>query len=180
MNIGSKLRMAAALLAFLLTVSFPPKVGAGTGVNTIASRTAEVEGIKLHYLTAGQGLHGYTQTSRMWRPIIPLHAEKFTAIAPDLPGIGDSEIPADGLDMKTAAIRIHALAKSLGVAKARVVGHDIGLMVAYAYAARFPSEVEKLVVMDAFLPGVPGWEAIYNDPAIWNWLRWLSVHSKGA
>src|SRR6266850_1463375 len=86
-------------------------------------------------------------------PILPLLGEKFTVIAPDLPGIGDSEIPANGLDMKTAAIRIHGLARSLGVQKARVVGHDIGLMVAYAYAAQFPAEVEKLVVMDAFLPG---------------------------
>src|SRR5271156_1121949 len=140
---------------------------------TIASKIAEVDGVKLHYLTAGHGpvvilLHGYAQTSRMWRPIIPLLAEKFTVIAPDLPGIGDSEIPADGLDMKTAAIRIHALAKSLGVEKAGVVGHDIGLMVAYAYAAQFPAETEKLVVMDAFLPGVAGWESVYNDPGIWH------------
>jgi pimeloyl-ACP methyl ester carboxylesterase len=70
--------------------------------------------------------------------------------------------------MKTAAVRIHALARSLGVEKARVVGHDIGLMVAYAYAAQFPAEVERLVLMDAFLPGVAGWEAIYNDPGIWH------------
>jgi pimeloyl-ACP methyl ester carboxylesterase len=89
-------------------------------------------------------------------------------IAPDLPGIGDSAIPADGLDMKTSAVRIHALARSLGIQRAEVVGHDIGLMVAYAYAAQFPAEVEKLVVMDAFLPGVDGWEAVYNDPAIWH------------
>lgn len=82
-------------------------------------------------------LHGYTQTSRMWRPIIPLLAETFSVIAADLPGTGDSEIPADGLDMKSAATRIHALVKSLGITKARVVGHDIGLMVAYAYAALF-------------------------------------------
>jgi pimeloyl-ACP methyl ester carboxylesterase len=140
---------------------------------TIVSRTAEVDGVKLNYLTAGHGpavilLHGYTQTSRMWKPIIPLLAEKFTVIAPDLPGIGDSAIPADGLDMKTAAIRIHALAKSLGIGKARVVGHDIGLMVAYAYAAQFPSDVEKLAVMDAFLPGVAGWEDVYNNPGIWH------------
>src|ERR1700686_2850523 len=77
-------------------------------------------------------LHGYTHTSRMGRPIIPLLAAKVTENAPDLPRIGDSEIPADGLDMKTAAIRVHALVKSLGIAKASVVGHDIGLMVAYA------------------------------------------------
>ncbi len=94
--------------------------------------------------------------------------ERFTVIAPDLPGIGDSAIPADGLDMKTSATRIHALVRSLGVEKARVVGHDIGLMVAYAYAAQFPAETEKLVLMDAFLPGVAGWETIYNDPRIWH------------
>jgi pimeloyl-ACP methyl ester carboxylesterase len=139
----------------------------------IASRKAAVDGVELHYLAAGHGptvilLHGYTQTSRMWRPIIPQLAEKFSVIAPDLPGIGDSAIPKDGLDMKTAAIRIHDLAKSLGVTKARVVGHDIGLMVAYAYAAQFPSETEKLVVMDAFLPGVAGWESVYNNPGIWH------------
>lgn len=142
-------------------------------MDTIESRTAEASGAKLHYLTAGHGaavilLHGYTETSRMWRPLIPRLAEKFTVIAPDLPGIGHSEIPADGLDMRSAAISIHALARSLGIEKARVVGHDIGLMVAYAYAAQFPAETEKLVLMDAFLPGVAGWETIYDDPGIWH------------
>ena len=139
----------------------------------IASRTADIDGVKLHYLTAGHGptvilLHGFAETSRMWRPIIPLLAEKFTVIAPDLPGIGGSGIPADKIDMKTSASRVHALARSLGVEKARVVGHDIGLMVAFAYATQFPAETEKLVVMDAFLPGVPGWEAIYNAPNVWH------------
>jgi pimeloyl-ACP methyl ester carboxylesterase len=159
------------LFALLLAASLP--AFAQTPGTAISSRSAQVEGLKLHYLTAGQGpavilLHGYTQTSRMWKPVIPLLAEKFRVIAPDLPGIGDSETPADGLDMKTAAFRIHALAKSLGIEKASVVGHDIGLMVAYAYAAQFPSEVEKLVVMDAFLPGVAGWEDVYNNPGIWH------------
>jgi len=148
-----------------------PTTDSATGI--IESRSVEVKGTRLHYLIAGSGphvilLHGYTQTSRMWRPLIPKLADKFTVIAPDLPGIGDSAIPADGLDMKSAAIRIHALAKSLGVTKARVVGHDIGLMVAYAYAAQFSSEVEKLAVMDAFLPGVPGWELAYNNPDMWH------------
>src|SRR5260370_40657774 len=134
--------------------------------NTIVSRTAKIDGVKLHYLTAGHGpplilLHGYAETSRMWRAIIPILVKRFTVIAPDLPGIGDSAIPANGLDMKTSAVRIHGLARSLGVERARVVGHDIGLMVAYAYAAHFPLETEKLVVMDAFLPGVGQWEAIY-------------------
>ncbi len=153
--------------------SLSSKAFGETSDKTIASRSVEIDGVKVHYLTAGHGtplilLHGYAETSRMWRPIIPLLADRFTVVAPDLPGIGDSDIPADGLDMKSAAIRIHKLAKSLGVQKAEVVGHDIGLMVAYAYAAQFPTEVTKLVLMDAFLPGVEGWEAIYNNPDIWH------------
>jgi pimeloyl-ACP methyl ester carboxylesterase len=159
-------------VAVLLLVSNALPVKAAVG-DTIASKTAEIDGARLHYLTAGKGtplilLHGYAETSLMWRPLIPALAERFTVIAPDLPGIGDSDIPPNGLDMKSAAIRIHDLAKALGVQKAEVVGHDIGLMVAYAYAAQFPTEVTKLVLMNAFLPGVEGWEAIYNSPAIWH------------
>src|SRR5438874_2028560 len=163
------MRTLSSLLSSLLFC-----VSSLQAADTIVSRDAKVGDVQLHYLTAGRGsatvilLHGFAETSRMWRPIIPLLAEKFRVIAPDLPGIGDSAIPAGGLNMKTSAIRIHALARSLGVEKARVAGHDIGLMVAYAYAAQFPGETEKLVVMDAFLPGVTGWEPIYNDPAIWH------------
>jgi pimeloyl-ACP methyl ester carboxylesterase len=140
----------------------------------IATHYAKIGNVQLHYLIAGHGpavivLRGYTQTSRMWRPIIPLLAETFTVIAPDLPGIGDSSIPADNkIDMITAAKQIHDLIRSLKIEKARVVGHDIGLMVAYACAVQFPSETEKLAVMDAFLPGVTGWEPIYNDPNVWH------------
>src|SRR5215470_8934143 len=139
----------------------------------VTVRTAKLDGLKLQYLTAGHGpaillLHGYAETSRMWRPLIPRLAEHFTVVAPDLPGIGGSGIPKDGLDMKRAAVRIHGLVKGLGIGKSAVVGHDIGLMVAYAYAAQFPAETEKLVLMDAFLPGVGGWELIYNNPGIWH------------
>src|SRR5262245_23069111 len=168
-----RLDLMMLVLAALFGAASPVLAQAKRAASAIESRFADVEGLRLHYLTAGKGpvvilLHGYTQTGRMWRPLFPRLADKFTVIAPDLPGIGDSGIPKDGFDMKTAAIRIHALAKSLGVAKARVVGHDIGLMVAYAYAAQFPDEVEKLVVMDAFLPGVPGWELAYNNPNMWH------------
>src|SRR5216110_456433 len=151
------MRTLSSLLSSLLFC-----VSSLQAAEAIVSRDAQIDNVQLHYLTAGHGfatvilLHGFAETSRMWRPIIPLLAEKFTVIAPDLPGIGDSAIP-DKIDMKTSASRIHSLARSLGVEKARVVGHDIGLMVAYAYAAQFPGEVEKLVVMDAFLPGVGEW-----------------------
>lgn len=159
-----------ALVAFISVAATSFTVRADTRP---ASRTAEVDGIKFHYLTAGTGeplllVHGYAQSSHMWSAAIPQLAKRFKVIAPDLPGFGDTAIPTDGLDMKTAAMRVHALAKSLGVTKARVVGHDIGLMVAYAYAAMYPSEVEKLIVMDAFLPGIGDWETTYHNPFLWH------------
>src|SRR5260370_41709488 len=152
-----------AVFGLLLLLGFSFATGALAQERAIALRTEDVDGVRLQYLTAGKGpavilLHGYAETSRMWKPIIPLLAERFTLIAPDLPGIGDSAIPANGLDMQTAAIRIHGLARKLGVEKARVVGHDIGLMVAYAYAAQFPAETEKVVGRDRVVPGSGGGE----------------------
>jgi len=163
----------AGLAGLSLVLSVVGVARAGVADAAIASHDAEINGVKLHYMTAGHGtplilLHGYAETSLMWKPIIPALAERFTVITPDLPGIGDSGVSDSGLDMRSAAVSIHELAKSLGVQKAEVVGHDIGLMVAYAYAAQFPTEVTRLVLMDAFLPGVEGWEAVYNNPNIWH------------
>jgi pimeloyl-ACP methyl ester carboxylesterase len=177
---GSAIYRAAQILSLMRTFSviFGVVLFCASSIQAaeqITARDAKIGNVQLHYLTAGKGpatvilLHGFAETSRMWRPLIPKLSEKFTVIAPDLPGIGDSSIPADNkIDMITAAKLIHDLVRSLKIEKARVVGHDIGLMVAYAYAAQFPAETEKLAVMDAFLPGVPGWEPIYNAPNIWH------------
>jgi len=172
MPVSQSLRCTKMVLQSLLLLNIFSTL-AYSADPSISSRTAQVNGSKIAYLTAGSGdavilLHGYAETSHMWRPLIPRIAAKFLVIAPDLPGIGDSDIPSSGNDMKSAATAIHGLAKSLGVSKARVVGHDIGLMVAYAYAAMYPTEIEKLIVMDAFLPGVEGWEPIYNNPGMWH------------
>lgn len=161
---AQRLWLAAAVLVVTLS---------GHARADVASRTANVDGVQIHYAMAGSGdpvilLHGYAQSSRMWKAAIPRLAKRFTVIAPDLPGFAGSEIPGDGLDVKTAATRIHALVQGLHVGKVRVVGHDIGLMVAYAYAAMYPGDVEQLVVMDAFLPGIGSWTAIYDDPASWH------------
>jgi pimeloyl-ACP methyl ester carboxylesterase len=161
------------LCSATFSVTFGATAFAMAAENSVTSNKATVKGVELHYLKAGHGaplilLHGYAETSLMWKPIMPALAERFSVIAPDLPGIGDSAIPDSGLDMKSAAMLIHELARSLGIQKAEVVGHDIGLMVAYAYAAQFPTEVQKLVLMDAFLPGVGDWASIYNSPDYWH------------
>jgi len=139
------------------------------------SLTANVNGVRLHYLKAGTGktplvlLHGFGDTSRMWIPLFADFGKDFTVIAPDLRGLGDSSRPSSGYDKKTAAVDIHELVKSLGYERIDLVGHDIGLMVAYAYAAQFPNEVNKLALLEAPIPGIGDvWEKIYNDPRLWH------------
>jgi pimeloyl-ACP methyl ester carboxylesterase len=139
------------------------------------SQTAHVNGVDIHYLTAGTGktplvlIHGFGETSRMWIPLFAGFGEDYTIIAPDIRGLGDSSRPASGYDKKTAAVDIHELVKSLGYERIDLVGHDIGLMVAYAYAAQFPAEVTKLALLEAPIPGVGEiWEQIYTNPMLWH------------
>src|SRR4051794_38242528 len=132
----------------------------------IKSGFAKVNGVRLHYLAAGQGepvilLHGYAQTSHMWRPLIVELARTRRVIAPDLRGFGQSSKAETGYDKKTMARDVHALAESLGLGRVGVAGHDIGLMVAYAYAAQYPAGVERVALMDAFLPGVGDWQNVF-------------------
>ena len=139
----------------------------------IESRFVSLNGVRLHYLFAGKGepvilLHGYAQNSHMWRPLIVELAKTHTVIAPDLRGFGQSSKPPAGYDKKTMAQDIHRLATSLGYRRATVVGHDIGLMVAYAYAAQFPTEVDRIVLMDAFLPGVGDWKSVWLLRDLWH------------
>ena len=139
----------------------------------IESRFGEANGIKLHYLAAGKGdpiilLHGYAQNSHMWRPLIASLAKTNTVIAPDLRGFGQSDRPPQGYDKKTMAQDIHALASSLGCTRVKIVGHDIGLMVAYAYAAQYPQQVERIALMDAFLPGVGDWKSVWLLRDLWH------------
>src|SRR4029077_20985572 len=141
--------------------------------SAIESRTAEVNGVKLHYLFAGKGdpvvlLHGYAQNSHMWRPLIPELAKTHTVIAPDLRGFGASAKPESGYDKKSMAQDIHALAASLGFKRVGIAGHDIGLMVAYAYAAQYPDEVERIALMDAFLPGIGDTTGIFLLRDLWH------------
>ena len=139
------------------------------------SKTAQLSGAKLHYLKAGTGnrilvlIHGFGDTSRMWAPLFDDFVKDYTIIAPDMRGLGESSRPAAGYDKKTIAADIHELVKSLGYQRINLVGHDIGLMVAYAYAAQYPTEVEKLALLEAPIPGVGDiWEKVYTNPALWH------------
>lgn len=143
--------------------------------DAVTTADAVVNGVRMHYRIAGKGpavvlLHGYAQTSHMWMPLIPVLAANHTVIAPDLRGAGGSERTASGYDKKMLAKDVHALVRHLGLdqQKVQVVGHDIGLMVAYAYAAQYPDQVSKVVLMDAFLPGVGDWKTVWLMRDLWH------------
>jgi pimeloyl-ACP methyl ester carboxylesterase len=163
----------AALVSMLLLALATSTFAATAAGVKVESRYADVNGVRLHYLAAGQGspvilLHGYAQTSRMWRPLIAELAKTHTVIAPDLRGFGSSSKPDRGYDKKSMAQDVHALVAKLGFQRVGVVGHDIGLMVAYAYAAQYPAEVDRIALMDAFLPGVGDWTKVWLLRDLWH------------
>jgi pimeloyl-ACP methyl ester carboxylesterase len=159
----------AAWLLFALGVALAGAVSA----QQVESKFADVDGVRLHYLAAGKGepvvlLHGYAETSHMWLPLIKELAKTHTVIAPDLRGAGSSSAPETGYTKAAMARDIHALMSKLGFKQIGLVGHDIGLMVAYAYAAQYPAEVKRIVLMDAFLPGVGDWTHVWLLRDLWH------------
>lgn len=132
-------------------------------------------GAVVHYVRGGKGepvvlVHGFGETARMWHPIMPALAKEYTVLAPDLPGLaGSSFMPTGVYDMKTVAVRLHEFVRRQGFRRIRLVGHDIGLMAVYAYAAQYPDEVSKLVLLDAPIPGIGDtWPKVFNNPALWH------------
>lgn len=160
----------ALLCVLLLTILVSPvQVSAAAP----AAKDAKLDGVTIHYLIEGKGdpvvlLHGFGETSHMWLPLFTELAKTHTVIAPDMRGNGCSSVPKDGYTKAVMAQDIHALVKSLGYSKIQIVGHDIGLMVAYAYAAQYPEDVQKIALMDAFLPGVGDWTHVWLMRDLWH------------
>ena len=137
------------------------------------AKTVQADGTALHVVVGGHGpavvlLHGFGDTGAMWSPLASRLAAKHTVVVPDLRGMGLSSHPDGGYDKWTQAGDIRAILGQLGIDRAVIVGHDIGTMVAFAYAARYRDKTDRLVVMDAPVPGVPPWEQIVRNPLLWH------------
>lgn len=122
------------------------------------SRYATVNGVQLHYVIAGSGdpvllLHGWPETWYAWRKVIPVLAARYTVIAPDMRGYGDSERPAGGYDKVTVATDLHELVRSLGFGRIHLVAQDMGGPVGFAYAASFPADVRDFAFIESAVPG---------------------------
>lgn len=165
--------LLAAALGIGIALAGITEAAAQAPVVQVKQADAKVNGIRLHYQIAGTGsaivlIHGYAETGHMWNPVIGELARNHTVIVPDLRGAGGSEKPAGGYQKKQLAQDVHALVAALGYKDAAVVGHDIGLMVAYAYAAQYPEQTRRVVLMDAFLPGIGNWKDMWLMRDLWH------------
>jgi pimeloyl-ACP methyl ester carboxylesterase len=165
--------MSMSLAAVFVLAASAIAPATATSVAGFSDKFADVNGVRIHYAIGGKGpavvlLHGFGQTGLMWRPIMPVLAQKHTVIVPDLRGAGDSGKPEGGYDKKNMAVDIHELTRRLGFDHVGIAGHDIGLMVAYAYAAQFPEDTDRLVLMDAFLPGIGDWKNVWLMRDLWH------------
>ena len=158
--------LAVVLCAISTTLSYSqPSLPSSFQSKTISSP----EGADIFVRWSGKGpvvvlIHGYAENSDSWAPLAADLMKDHTVVVPDLRGIGKSSKPESGYDEKTQAKDIRAVVTGLGYDKTSVVAHDIGNAVAYAYAAMYPDKVERLVVLDAPIPGIEPWNEILLDP----------------
>jgi len=127
--------------------------------------------VRLHYVIGGKGpalllIPGWPQTAYTWHKILPALAKHFTCIAVDPRGLGDSNRPLTGYDTDNVAKDLHELMQSLGHRRYKVVGHDVGMWIAYPLAANYPKEIERVVLSEAGIPGLDplrSWHFAFNQ-----------------
>ncbi|OWQ45768.1 alpha/beta hydrolase [Roseateles noduli] len=166
--LGAALLAASALMAAPLAWAQPKPYPSTFKVQEIATN-----GTTLHVRVGGSGpavvlLHGFGDTGDMWTPLAVELARNHRVVVPDLRGIGLSAKPEAGYEKMNQAKDIRGVLDKLGIDQADVVGHDIGVMVAYAYAASYPTKTTRLVVMDAPPPGIPPWDEVVRNPKLWH------------
>jgi len=166
--LGAGLIALAAATAALPALAQPKPFPAG-----FRQQQVQLGEVSMHVRVGGSGpavvlIHGFGDTGDMWAPLAAALAKDHRVVVPDLRGMGLSSKPAGGYEKKNQAGDIRALLDKLGIDQADIVGHDIGTMVAYAYAARYPDKTTRLIVMDAPVPGVGPWDQIVRWPALWH------------
>jgi pimeloyl-ACP methyl ester carboxylesterase len=137
------------------------------------SGNVQVNGTSLHYVRGGKGpalilLHGFPQNWYEFHKVMPRLAKRFTVVAIDLRGVGGSTVTPSGYDAANLAEDVRQCAEQLHLKQSYIVGHDIGGMVAYAFARKYPPTVRGVMILDVPLPGLEPWDEIMEDPSVWH------------
>lgn len=168
-----RLAFPLAIALSLSIVAIPSSAQVPPYPSTFQDKELGVNGTTIHVRVGGSGpavvlLHGYGETGDMWAPLAANLARDHTVVVPDLRGMGLSSKPPGGFTKMNQASDIADVLDALKIERADVVAHDIGNMVAFAMAEKYPARVTKLVVIDAPIPGIGPWEEILKNPLLWH------------
>lgn len=171
-RLGAGLLLAVLGLGLAQTAPIAP-LDEETFWRSFSSASSQVGQVRWHYVTGGSGdvvvlLHGWPQTWFEWRDVMPLLAKRYRVVAVDLPGLGDSS-GSESYDKRTLAQHLQRLLVSLKITSFHLVGHDMGGIVAYAYARQFPGDLKTVSMVDTPIPGLTGWEGLRNQWPRWHW-----------
>jgi pimeloyl-ACP methyl ester carboxylesterase len=163
--------LVAAIATTTICASVPAQTQSFTFPGAFRTRDIPANGTTIHVRIGGSGpavvlLHGYGDTGDMWAPLAAELMHQHTVIAPDLRGMGLSAVTTEGFTKRNQAEDVALVLDALDVRLADVIGHDIGNMVAFAFAEAHPDRTTRLVMMDAPVPGVGPWDEILKSPAV--------------
>jgi pimeloyl-ACP methyl ester carboxylesterase len=164
---------ATAALLSLLVGAHPALAQVPPYPAAFHTQEIDTNGATIHVRVGGSGspvvlLHGYGETGDMWAPLAADLMRNHTVIVPDLRGLGLSSKPAGGFTKMAQAQDVAGVLDRLKVSRADIVAHDIGNMVAFAFAEKHPERVGKMVLIDAPVPGIGPWEQIIQNPLLWH------------
>jgi pimeloyl-ACP methyl ester carboxylesterase len=147
-------------------------------MTAISYRTVEVDGVKIFYRESGAAdapklllLHGFPSASHMFRNLIPLLADRFHIVAPDLPGFGNSDAPADCHSFDRIAAVIDRFTEIVGFDRYAVYVFDYGAPTGFRLAVKHPDRITAIVSQNgnAYEEGLSdGWNPIrayWQDPS---------------
>ena len=165
--------LVTVLASTLFSVSAAAQTQSFTFPATFQARDVQANRTTIHVRIGGSGpavvlLHGYGDTGDMWAPLATELVRNHTVIAPDLRGMGLSAIATDGFTKKNQAEDVALVLDAVHIHDAVVIGHDIGNMVAFAFAEAHPDRTTRLVMMDAPVPGVGPWDELLKNPLLWH------------
>ena len=167
-------RALTLAIAFTLSlIAAPSSAQVPPYPSMFQNQDLQVNGTTIHVRLGGAGpavvlLHGYGETGDMWAPLAANLARDYKVIVPDLRGMGLSSKPAGGFTKMNQATDVADVLDALKIQRADVVAHDIGNMVAFAMAEKYPARVTRLVVIDAPIPGIGPWDEILKNPLLWH------------
>lgn len=165
--------LVAAAVAAVPIMSVPAR--SEMAADQIEHHIAKIDGTRFHYVTAGTGdpvllIPGWPESWFAWRKVLPLLVSAGRRVVVlDPRGFGESDKPAGGYDLDTAARDLPGFLAATGLTSnggIDIIAHDVGTWIAHAHAADYPADVKRLVLTESNIPGITAFPAGLPSEAV--------------